>query len=99
MDRSTAINAGTGLPLTPQYPGIVAGTGAAGRIRPDYTGASVYDAPPGLFLNPAAFTAPARRPVGQCGRNSITGPAQFSLNAPLRRTFRLTDRYSLDLTD
>src|SRR6266550_3480777 len=29
-----------------------------GSIRPDYTGASIYAAPAGLFLNPAAFKAP-----------------------------------------
>ena len=94
---STVINFATGMPLTPQYPGIVQGTGAGGSIRPDYTGASVYDAPSGLNLNPAAFTAPAPGQWGNAGRNSITGPAQFSLNAAAQRTFRLTDRYSATL--
>ncbi len=31
------------------------------------------------------------------GRNSIEGPSQFSLNAGMARTFRITDRYSLDV--
>ena len=31
------------------------------------------------------------------GRNSITGPAQFTLDASLGRTFRLRDRLNLDL--
>jgi len=35
--------------------------------------------------------------MGKRGRDSITGPYQFSLNASLSRTFRLTDRLNLDL--
>jgi len=94
---STIINAATGMPLTPQYPGIVQGTGKPGSIRPDYTGASLYDAPSGLNLNPAAFTAPAPGQWGNAGRNTITGPPQFSLNAAAQRTFRLNDRFSATL--
>jgi len=69
----------------------------AGSVRPDYTGASIYDAPPGLFLNPAAYTAPAAGHWGNAGRNTITGPQQFTLNASMARTFRINDRYSADL--
>ena len=94
---STVINAATGMPLTPQFPGIVQGTGVPGSIRPDYTGASLYDAPSGLNLNPAAFTAPAPGQWGNAGRNSITGPSQFSLNAAAQRTFRINDRFSATL--
>ena len=75
----------------------VRGTGVTGPIRPDYTGASLYDAPAGFFLNPAAYTLPASGHWGNAGRNSITGPSQFALNASLGRTFRLKDRYSLVL--
>ena len=94
---ATQITAGSGLPQTPIYFATVPGTGFTGTIRPDYTGASIDAAPSGLFLNPAAFVAP---PVGQWGnarRDSITGPNQFSLNLSLGRTFRLNDRYNLDL--
>jgi len=66
-------------------------------LRPEYTGAPLYEAPAGLSLNPAAYAAPVAGRWGNAGRNSITGPAQFMLNASLGRTFRLTDRYSLDL--
>ncbi|HEY3938870.1 MAG TPA: carboxypeptidase regulatory-like domain-containing protein [Bryobacteraceae bacterium] len=93
----TQITAGSGLPLTPVYPAAVNGTGVTGTIRPDYTGAPLYAAPSGLSLNPAAYTAPAPGQWGNAGRNSITGPAQFSLNASLGRTFRLNDRFNLDL--
>ena len=74
----------------------VTGTGITGTIRPDYTGASVNAAPPGFFLNPAAYTAPAPGQWGDAGRDSITGPAQFSLNASIGRTFRLGSRLNAD---
>jgi hypothetical protein len=83
--------------LTPIYLTPVRGTGVTGSIRPDYTGASLYDAPAGLSLNPAAFVPPAAGHWGNAGRNSITGPSQFLLNASLSRTFRSSERVSLDL--
>ena len=91
------INAGTGLPLTPQYLAPEQGTGVVGPLRPNYTGASLYNAPAGLSLNPAAYSAPLSGQYGDAGRDSITGPAQFSLNASAGRTFRLSDRLSGDL--
>jgi hypothetical protein len=90
------ITAGTGLPLTPIYLTAVKGTGVTGSIRPDYTGAPVYAAPPAHFLNPDAYTLPPSDEWGDVGRNSITGPKQFSLNASLGRVFQMTDRLSLD---
>jgi hypothetical protein len=89
-------NLGTGLPLNPIYPGAVQGTGVTGPLRPDYTGADVYAAPPGLFLNPAAYAAPAAGQWGNAGRNSITGPKQFTMSASLGRSFRSTERVSVD---
>ncbi len=94
---TTTISAGTGLPLTPLYLAPEQGTGVIGALRPSYTGASVYEAPPGLSLNPAAYSAPLPGQWGNAGRDSITGPAQFSLNASAGRTFRLNDRLSGDL--
>ena len=93
---ATQITAGSGLPQTPLYLAAVPGTGITGTIRPDVTGAPLYAAPAGRFVNPAAFAAPAPGQWGNARRNSITGPAQFGLNASLARTFRLKDRYSLD---
>jgi hypothetical protein len=92
----TQITIGSGLPETPVYLAAVPGTGVTGSIRPDATGAALYSAPSGLFLNPAAYTAPLAGQWGNAGRNSVTGPSQFSLNASIGRTFRL-DRYTLDL--
>ncbi len=89
--------AGTGMPLTPIYFAAVSGTGVTGSIRPDYTGAPLYSATGGRNLNPAAYTAPPAGEWGDAGRNSITGPAQFSMNASMARTFRVTDRWNADL--
>jgi hypothetical protein len=94
---ATQITAGTGLPQTPVFLAPVEGTGVTGTIRPEYTGAPLYAAPAGFFLNPAAYVAPPPGEWGNAGRNSITGPAQFTLNASLGRTFRLSDRLNLDL--
>jgi hypothetical protein len=93
----TQITVGSGLPETPIYLAAVPGTGVTGSIRPDDTGAPLYAAPSGLFLNPAAYTAPLDGQWGNAGRDSIIGPAQFTLNASLGRTFRLNDRFNLDL--
>jgi hypothetical protein len=75
----------------------VRGTGVTGSIRPDETGVAVDRAPEGLFLNPAAYAPPASGHWGNAGRNSITGPGQFTLNGSVARTFRMSDRISVDL--
>ncbi|HTQ56938.1 MAG TPA: carboxypeptidase regulatory-like domain-containing protein [Bryobacteraceae bacterium] len=93
----TQITAGSGLPETPIYLVPVAGTGVTGSIRPDYTGAPPDAAPPGLFLNPAAYAAPAPGEWGDAGRNSIIGPSQLAINLSLARTFRWKDRFHIDL--
>ena len=94
---ATQITAGSGLPQTPVYLAPTPGTGVSGTIRPDYNGAPLYAGSPGLFLNPAAYSAPLPGHWGNAGRDSITGPSQFILNASVGRTFRLTDRLNLDL--
>ena len=90
------ITVGSGLPETPIY-GLfpVPGTGVTGTIRPDLTGAPLDAAPPGLHLDPSAYAAPASGQWGDAGRDSITGPAEFSLDASILRTFRL-ERFYLD---
>jgi hypothetical protein len=93
----STIAAGTGLPNTPLYLAAVPGTGFTGSIRPDVTGESIHTTQSGLYLNPAAYTAPATGQWGTAGRDSITGPNQFSLNASMARTFRLKAKYNLDL--
>lgn len=94
---TSQINVGTGFPLTPVYPVATAGTGVTGSVRPDYTGEDVQEAPAGRHLNPESYQVPAAGHWGNAGRNSITGPSQFTFNASLGRVFRTSDRTSLDL--
>ena len=94
---SSQITVGSGFPLTPTYFAAVQGTGVTGPIRPDYTGAPLYAAPSGLFLNPAAYVAPQGGQWGNAGRDSIIGPRQFTLNGSMSRTFRMNDRFNLDV--
>jgi Carboxypeptidase regulatory-like domain len=89
------LTAGSGLPLTPVYFAPVTGTGVTGTLRPDEREA-IEAIPAGSYANPTAFTSPAEGQWGNAGRNSITGPAQFALNAGIMRTFAVGDRFSLD---
>jgi hypothetical protein len=89
------LTTGSGLPFTPVYFAPIPGTGIFGSIRPSLTGAAL-DAPSGYYLNPAAYAAPASGQWGNAGRNSATGPAQFTFNAGITRTFQFTERISFD---
>ena len=84
---TTQLTAGTGMPLSPVFLAPVGRTGVTGSIRPDYTGAPLYAAPAGRYLNPLAFQPALNGRWGNAGRNSITGPSQFLLNASLGRQF------------
>lgn len=93
---ASQVTYGSGFPLTPVYFAAVPGTGVLSALRPDYTGAPLYEAQ-GRFLNPAAYVAPAPGEWGNAGRDSIIGPGQFTLNGSMSRTFRMGDRYNLDV--
>ncbi len=93
----TQVNVGSGLPETP-IDSTVAVAGYSAFVRPNVTGAPLYAAPPGLFLNPAAYTTPAAGQWGDARRDSITGPSQFSMTASMLRTFRVKEKYTLDLS-
>jgi trimeric autotransporter adhesin len=88
---------GTGLPNTPVYLAAVPGTGYTGTIRPDPTGMPISISNGSQHLNPAAYSAPLTGQWGTAGRNSITGPDQFSLDSSVARTFRPSGRFFLDL--
>jgi hypothetical protein len=92
---TTQLTTGSGLPLTPTVLTSIEGTGVVGTIRGNLTGASTT-APAGSYANPAAYDLPAPGQWGNAGRNSIVGPAQFSLNAGVTRTFLWGDRLNLD---
>jgi hypothetical protein len=91
-----SIHLGTGLPLTPDIPGVL-GSVATSNLRASYTGESIYAAPNGKFLNPLAVSEPAAGEWGNAGIGSIVGPSQFSMNASMQRSFRLNDRFTLSL--
>ncbi|MGA8741915.1 MAG: TonB-dependent receptor [Terracidiphilus sp.] len=92
----TQLNVGSGLPETPILPEAVPGTGWIGPLRPSLTGASLYGGQNGAHVNAAAFAAPAAGAWGTAGRNSITGPSQFSLDGAMQRTFRPSKHFYLD---
>uniref|UniRef100_Q01XU2 TonB-dependent transporter Oar-like beta-barrel domain-containing protein n=1 Tax=Solibacter usitatus (strain Ellin6076) TaxID=234267 RepID=Q01XU2_SOLUE len=97
---TNSISLSSGLPLTPTVGGIrstTTGTGITGSLRASATGLPVNDAPAGEPFNFAAFTLPAAGEWGNAGRNTITGPVQFGLNASLGRVFRIGERKSIDL--
>ena len=92
----TQITVGSGLPETPLLPFAVSGTGWIGPLRPDLTGAPIYAGQNGAHLNSAAFAVPTAGAWGTAGRNSITGPNQFSLDGAMQRTFRPSKHFFLD---
>jgi hypothetical protein len=92
----TNLTVASGAPLTPSVVNrALGGTGITGPLRAFYTGLPVF-LDDGI-LNPAAFTAPAPGTYGNAGRNIITGPAMFGLNASASRTIRLGERRNVDL--
>ena len=94
----TNITVGSGLPLSAVVPSTTHGTGVTGTLRPDLTGLSIYSSlVAGTNLNAAAFALPGAGEWGDAGRNIISGPGQFSLNASAGRTFRLGERKNVDI--
>jgi hypothetical protein len=97
---TSSISTGTGMPLTPTVGGVsstTTGTGITGSLRANATGLPVNAAAAGQPFNYLAFALPAPGQWGNAGRDTITGPTQFSLNGSAGRTFRVTERKSIDL--
>ena len=92
-----AVVAGSGLPETPIYYATINGAGFTGTLRPDRTSTPVSAAAGGRFLNAGAYVAPQPGAFGNAGRNSITGPGQFTFNSSLARTFRMPKNLNLDV--
>lgn len=90
----TNFSVASGAPETPSVANrALGGTGIVGPLRAFYTGAPVFLSDG--VLNPAAFISPVGV-YGNAGRNIITGPSMFSLNASFSRTIRLGERRSAD---
>lgn len=94
------ITLASGASLTPVVGGNLStttGTGITGSVRANATGLAVNDAPAGEPFNFAAFALPVSGQWGNAGRDTITGPTQFSLRGQISRVFRLGERRSADL--
>ena len=86
----------SGSPMTPGLATPAQGTGMTGSLRPDRTGEPLFTDTGEARLNSAAFSLPPPGEWGNAGRNSLTGPTQFTLDASLGRTFRTSDGLLLD---
>ena len=89
---------GSGTPLSPILLTPMHGTGITGSLRPDVTGAPINVDADGRHVNPLAFVTPVAGQWGNAGRNSIRGPSQFELNASFARSFRFSQRVSMDFS-
>jgi hypothetical protein len=49
------------------------------------------------WFTTSSFAAPAPRTFGNVGRNFLSGPGFFNLDAALSKSIRFTERYNLDL--
>jgi hypothetical protein len=95
---SSTLTVASGLPETPIVLSRVAtGTGFTGTLRADYIGGSLAPLSSGYGFNVDAFTAPAAGEYGNAGRDIITGPMQFNMNASAGRVFRLGERRNFDI--
>ncbi len=95
---TNTFNLRSGNPLTATVGGNlsqVSGTAVSNTVRADATGLAI-DATGGAF-NTAAFAQPAAGTWGDAGRNTIPGPAVFSMDSSLGRVFRFGERRSADL--
>jgi hypothetical protein len=93
------ITAQTGSPIN-----IAAGTNPSGSgdgtDRVDLVGnpfalTAIKSGTSVVYLNKAAFAAPASGTYGNLGRNAIYGPGFFAIDPSLFKTFKLTERFSL----
>jgi hypothetical protein len=93
-----SLSLGSGLPETPIVIGrLTSGTGITGTTRAEYLGGPLGAAPDGYGFNPAVFAAPPDGQWGNAGRDIITGPMLFGLNASAARVFRFGERRSMDI--
>ncbi|MGB7760233.1 MAG: TonB-dependent receptor, partial [Bryobacteraceae bacterium] len=89
---------GSGLPETPTVIGrLTSGTGIIGTTRAEYLGGPLDAVLPGYGFDTAVFAAPPDGQWGDAGRDIITGPMQFGLNASAARVFRFGERRSMDI--
>jgi hypothetical protein len=100
---SSTLQARTGFPFDVTTTDRSIGLGFANTGRADLVpGAPVWiddsAVPGGRELNPAAFAATPELTNGTLGRNVLTGPGLFQIDASLRRQFRLFGATSLEMS-
>jgi hypothetical protein len=93
---TTQITTGSGNPITPTVFSAVGSTGIIGNTRPSLTGEPIEASEDNRYANPLAFTAAAPGEWGSAPRNLFNGPAPFSMNASVTRTFRIGERINMD---
>jgi len=93
---SPNLSIATGTPETPVLNSTTRGTGITGQVRPEVIG-SLYPAAAGYPFNVNAFTTPPSGQWGDAGRDIVTGPSSFALNASASRTIRVGERKNLDI--
>ena len=98
---SSTVDARTGFPFNVTTIDRSIGLGFANTARPDLvSGQPVWisgdSSSGGKKLNPRAFQSPAGSVNGNLGRNVLTGPGLFQIDASLRRQFRLFGATSLE---
>ena len=93
------IRYGSGYPLTPHVLGDFTDVnrGGYGALRPDVTGRPVELPQPTVerFFNTSAFKLPPPESYGNAGRNSIIGPAIFTMDAAVQKSFQLREGHTL----
>jgi hypothetical protein len=88
----------TGTPLTATADPITCDCPNATVLASQNPGVSPYSAIGGAYyLNPAAFTAPDFGQFGNLSRGVLRGPGFTNYNMSLFKSFRVRDRYALEL--
>ena len=95
------VSARTGLPIniTVTRKASDLPDGNTSNQRPNLVpGVPLYPANRTIFnwLNPAAFALPAKGTWGNLGRFIARGPGNFEIDSSLTKTFRLSERFSLN---
>jgi hypothetical protein len=108
----STIYAQSGQPLNIAVGSLSFGNGTQVSVRPDLVlGQPIWiidpTLPGGKRINPAAFSEPPRLPGSDCGdcfsrqgtlgRNVVIEPAKYQVNLGLRREFRFSERWNLQL--
>jgi len=92
----------SGSPLTARVLGSYTDVsrGSNGSLRPDATGLPVTISNPsvGEWFNTAAFTLPPSGQFGNVGRNTLRGPAQYTNQLTMQKTFVFGDGRTLNIS-